>query len=75
MSKLSQLQTRKLQEIAYDNNLKQILANSKHTPGKKTTVLDKINKHQVRYYDFCNESGGEQLCFILQENNILQNDK
>lgn len=75
MSKLSQLQTRKLQEITYDNNLKQILANSKHTHGKKTTVLDKINKHQVRYYDFCNESGGEQLCFILQENNILQNDK
>lgn len=75
MSKLSQLQRRKLQEIERENELKKALINSKRLYNKKTSVLERINQNYVYYYDFPNESGGEQLCLLLQVQNQANHAK
>jgi hypothetical protein len=69
MSKLSQLQIRKLREIEYNQVLKETLANNKKGTKKKDSILQNILQGKTRYYDFADDSGGEQLCLILQEGN------
>lgn len=74
MSKLSQLQLKKLREMEYDQFLKEELAKNSRKHKRKGGILESISNYQVRYYDFLNESGGEQLCLMLQEN-VLNNHK
>ncbi|TAE16456.1 MAG: hypothetical protein EAZ95_07810 [Bacteroidetes bacterium] len=74
MSKLSQLQIKKLQELEYNQLLQAKLAEGKRNNKQKTSLVDSIGRFNVRYYDFAADSGGEQLCLMLQEN-ILPSDK
>lgn len=75
MSKLSKLQQRKLYEMEYEAELKQRLAAGKQKTNKKTNILDNITCKKVRYYEFEHASGAEQLCLMLQEDHVLNNNK
>jgi hypothetical protein len=73
MSKLSQLQLKKLQELERTQLLQTKLAEGKRVYKHKTSIVDSIMQFNVRYYDFPTESGGEQLCLLLQENVLPTN--
>ena len=75
MSKLSQLQLRKLQEIERDTEFKNELSHRKRAQNQKTGILQRINLGYLHYYDFPNNSGGEQLCLMLVEQNHGVNSK